>query len=867
MKPKIYLLLFFAFFLAVNSCKDVEEPDLPPITDNPDPDPDPNPEPQPTDYPTLDINVVFPENVSPDLNGAKVIGAFKEHPLQGNSSKVFVPHGKSQLAFLQDKDDNILLLGFISHKNKTLSIQSSAEALAFIGLGGFTLPSSVQEKYPDEAASLPGMDEFKKKLAGLYASDNKLFETEKFMSALGEFVQPFYEKGEEIDIRARQVNVDPTGYKSGIQVFENDFQSVMIRNQYLRAAHAFMYKLSFKDKEGKKTELFKSENFNQSNSPEIVSETPIDAANKSGGIIGVMADHLAGNGLEVFMKETGPVSIPLGANESEAEYAIRLVGPTFGNSAQNRMTAKELDKYTELAIQTFLVEALIPAIGFFINNNIKVDGDEGWPLELMNSATTSFMEGYPEIAKKVEEGQYREALKESLEKLFIDPLQDAVADKAKNKLLDMIFSKYAKDPEFGNLYDTKDLQTKSRTAKFLKAFDLIEKALGFWDAGRLTAHLINARPIEQFLVTAREHDIKLLPKTASITALSNQEFTVETKTELSAGQAFLYKWSTSGNYGSLRDNLGNSGQAIENGQKSITYRSDRAAVPDDAQETISVEVYVKQGPNETKIGEATSKLTIKPARLVLKPDGITLVGKEKQSVALYVEWLSGAAFEQEEFFEYKYEWSTPGQYGKFEGKMTNTTTSRPRLTYQALDEDVEKGVENLKVDIYLRRKDGGEWFKYHTAEGEVNIENDDNYKIIHVPFTPITYLRTPKPYTAQGGSQGISVGYSVWHTAVFAKEDNHESYTVKTYGFKRQLSWLFRTFSWNAEGTHANLIAQYINGSDTWQGTFPEDQIGVFITRGVLDCNQCDFGDRLAETVANYTSFGGMAEIKIKLKK
>ncbi|MBW3467472.1 hypothetical protein [Arthrospiribacter ruber] len=858
MKPKIYLLLFFAFFLAVNSCKDVEEPDLPPIIDNPDPDPDPDPDPQPTDYPTMDINVVFPENVSPDLEGAKVIGAFKEHPLQGSSSKVFVPQGKSQLAFLQDKDDNILLLGFINDKNKTLSIQSSAEALAFIGLGGFTLPSSVQEKYPDEAASLSGMDEFKKKLAELYVSDNKLFQTEKFMSALGEFVKPYYEKGEEIDIRARQVNVDPTGYKSGIQVFENDFQSVLIRNQYLRAAHAFMYKLSFKDKEGKKTELFKSENFNQSSSPEIISETPIDAANKSGGIIGVIADHLAGNGLEVFMKETGPISIPLGANESEAEYAVRLVGPTFGNSAQNRMTTKELEKYTEMAIQTFLVEALIPAIGYFINNNIKIDGDEGWPLEMMNSATTSFINGYPEIAKKVEEGQYREALKESLEKLFIDPLQDAVADKAKNQLLDMIFSRYAKDPEFGNLYDTKDLQTKSRTAKFLKAFDLIEKALGFWDAGRLMAHLTNARPVEQFLVTAREHDIKLLPKTQSITALSNQEFTVETKTELSDGQAFLYKWSTSGTYGNIRDNLGNTGKEIENGQKTITYRSDKAAVPNDAKETISVQVFVKQGPNETKIGEASSTLTIKPARLVLKPDGITLSGKEKQSLALYVEWLSGTPFEQEEFFEYRYEWSTPGQYGMFEGKTTAITTQRPRLTYQALDEDVEKAEESLKVDIYMRRKDGGDWFKYHTAEGKVNIENDEKLKILHLPIQISTYRH----------ALANTNGYTSIMNVSFPKSDEYEEYSVRLYGFRRQLSPSLEgvSGSWQ-EGkdmpSRFNMAA--FLGQNLFGVSYPSDRVGIMVYTGSKSC-PLSHGCPSDDTIAFLSSLGGMVEVKIKLK-
>lgn len=836
----------------------MEEPGTPPVTEDPNPNPDPSPDPEPSNLPTLDVNIVFPENVNVDLEGANVIGALKEYPLQGSNSKVFVPQGKSQLAFLQDKDDNILLLGFINDKNKTLSIQSSAEALAFLGLGGFTLPASVQSRYPDEAASISGMDEFKKKLAEQYANDPMLFNTEKFLSHLETFVKPIYAKGEEIDIRARQVDVDPTGYKSGIQIFENDFQSILVRNQYLREAHAFLYKLSFKDKEGKKTELFKSENFNQSYNPEVVSETPIEAANKSGGIIGTIADHLAGNGLEVFMKETGPVSIPLGANESEAQYAVRLVGPTFGNSAQNRMTAKELDKYTELALMTFFKEALLPAISFFINNNIKIDGDDGWPLELMNSISISFMEQFPEIVKNVEEGEYREALKESMEKIFLNPIQDAAADKAKEKLLNMIYSKYAKEPEFGNFYDDSELQTKAKTAKFLKAFELIEKALGVWDAGRLTAHLINARPIEQFLVTAREHDFKLLPQEASVTVFTNQEFTIETKTELSDGQAFLYKWSTSGTYGTIRDNLGNNGKSFENGQKTVTYRSEQSTVPDGAQETITVQVYVKQGQNETKIGEATSKVSVKPARLVLKPDGITLVGKEKQSVALHVEWLNGDAFEQEEFFEYKYEWSTPGQYGMYEGTMTTATTQKPRLSYQALDEDVEEGEENLKVDIYMRRKDGGEWFKYHTAEGKVKVNNDEKLKILHLPIQVSTYSHV-LPQTN---------GFTSIMNVSFPKSDEYLEYSIRLYGFRWQMNPPLENVSgsWKEGQNMPNrfnmsaFLAQNLFGVN-----YPEDQIGILVFTGGRSCpltQACPSG----EVVSYLRSQGGMVEVKIKLK-
>jgi len=861
MKLKSTLLIFLMVFLAMNACKDVEEPGTTPITENPDPDPDPQPQ-DPVNLPTLEITVIFPEGVNPDLSGAKVIGGLKEFPLDGNSSKVFVTQGNSQLAFLQDKEDNILLLGFINEKNKTLSIQSSAEALAFLAMGGFALPQTVRSRYPDEAGSITGMDAFKKKLSDLFKSDPLVFEKESYLSDLGEFVRTIYERGEEIDIRARQINVDPTGYKSGIQVFENDFQSILIRNQYLRKAHAFIYKKNYKDKEGTRTVLISSTEFNSSGSPEITSEKALDPANRSGGVMGVLTDQMAGNGLQVFMKENGPVSIPLGANESEAEYAVRVVGPTFSNLSRNRMTTKEQEKYDDIVFETFLEEILIPVINQILgmNSGDSESGNDSQLKSLLSSFKSEFIKQFPGVMEKVEEGKYSEALQEILEKVLIDPIKDAAEGKAKNMLLEYVYLKNAKEPEFGNFYDDREIQSKKRTDKFLRAYGLINKGLKFWDSSRLFAHIKNSSPIEEFTVTAREHDIKLLPREASVTVFTNREFTVETKTELTDGQAFLYKWSTSGTYGTIRDNLGNNGTKFENGQKTITYRAEGSNIPDGAKETITVEAYVKQGPNEIKIGEATSTVSVKPAQLVIRPHGVTLSGKDKQKIALHVEWANGDAFENTSIFDYKYEWSTPGQYGKFDGSMTHATTSGPRTSYQALDEEVEEAEEDLKVDVYMRNKEGGDWFKYHSAEGTIKVNNDENTKILQLPIIVESYEHLGSRFPGSTSIMQVS----------FLKEEEHEAYTVRFYGFNRQLnpSLEGRTYTWRKDQPMNSAIdlARYLR-RDTFGGVdFPENQVGIFVHRGFISCTNINAECNNDHIVENLKSLGGMVEVKIKLK-
>ncbi|MGY6544832.1 MAG: hypothetical protein ACXIU2_08525, partial [Cyclobacteriaceae bacterium] len=277
-------------------------------------------------------------------------------------------------------------------------------------------------------------------------------------------------------------------------------------------------------------------------------------------------------------------------------------------------------------------------------------------------------------------------------------------------------------------------------------------------------------------------------------------------------------------------------------------------IPDDAKETITVVAYVKQGQNESKIGEATATVSVKPARLEIKPDGVTLQGKEKQSLALYVEWANGDAFENASTFDYKYEWSTPGKYGKFDGSMINATTRNPRIIYQALDEDVEEAEEDLKVDIYMRRKDGGDWFKYHTAEGKVKIENDEKLKILHLPLTVFTSYHTNSQH---GG------GTNFLH-ASFPRSDDYERISVRFYGYKRTTipSSEGRAFSWDTEvGAPIRINLNNQVSADRYIDKVPDNLIAIYYLT-----NSAASGTRVPELAAGLQTFGGQVEVKIRLK-
>ncbi|SMD42981.1 hypothetical protein SAMN00777080_1552 [Aquiflexum balticum DSM 16537] len=720
MNFKSTLLLLLAFFLAINSCKDTEEPNLPVNGDS-----------DIKNVPTLDVSIIIPDGTTLDLSGSKVLAnTFDFAVNESKKSKIALQPGQTQLAFLLDKDENVLLSGFINEAKKEISVASSAEVLLYYGSGAFILPFEFRERYLDKVSELAVFDQFTQDLELAFKQNPSAFSNGSFRPILNAALEEIVKDIEPLDIKARQINFEPNGIQSGIQVFDNDFQSVYLRNYYRRKAHAFLYKTAFKNKEGIETIL--KEAIASGDITDV--QQPVDATKSVSGFLGTLSDGLAGQGIQYAKTDSPPINVPLGENELEATYELRVIGPSLGiNLDLLQLTSKEKEKWEDLMIETLFMDIVIP----LMSEVFSAAGD---------MATEEHSKIIAAAVKNVADFTpfYKELYQtKDLTKFVSDIMDYFISDKVNSDFQEVIADLMTERAMQNGSWEV-DLNAKYREemkkARFLKVLKYIDLAIKGADFSKMIGEISSSSAMEKFKVKAVAHDITLSPKEASIVTFSNQELTVNTKTQLGDGEAFLYKWSTPGKYGKIRDNLGNNGTEFENGQKTITYRAETQSsnLPDDAVEEVMVTAYVKQGSNLTKIGETKALITIKPARLEVKPKNVTLSGKEKQKVKLYVEWANGDAFYKanDPTFDYKFEWITDGLYGNFEGGLRSVTTLVPYLSYQALDEDVKSATEKVKVKAYLKSKDSNNWTLYDDIEGSVQVENDELKKVIYVNLTP-----------------------------------------------------------------------------------------------------------------------------------
>jgi hypothetical protein len=794
---------------------------------------------------TEEISVNLPSGAALDLSNTKLSTGMMTFPVSGQGkSKAVIPDNVRRLAYLFDGSDRLLLMGILDDRTLEISPETTAKALFYLGAGIYYYPDEVVAEFLYPSVELPGYKLFEDKVVAGLKSDILFLDNLKFENDLKVLLDEYANKEPDVDIRARQINVEPTGFLSGIQLFENDPQTVRLANTYRRRAHAFAYKTAFKSK-GAAAETVLLPTIPASQTTTISQE--IGPTNAFSSTLGTIADQIRGKGIEYARVETDPITLPLADEEEEATYKIRVVGTSLNPNSSPGMTNEELKTWEKLMAKQFFLDFIAPILSEMIS---EIKGAED---NLGMDAFEAFLAQTPVIWDLIEKGDFKKAAEETLRYLIVDKAGQAF----QKELITRVVNRYKNQSTESWIDLDRDYNNSSAIERYAKVIKAVELTVKLLDMSKLTAEIAMSDRINVFTAKAIRSEVKISPREASTVPFAGIPLKAETKTQLTQGQSFVYKWSTTGKYGILTTSTGQKGSTVETSSATVIFRSEVSAsnLEEDNIETVTVKVYLKQGTTETYLGEGTSTINVKKVRTYLKPDGISLDGRAKQRVRLYLErsdYVNDIV--STGTLEYKVEWETSGQHGLFDGVNKVATTRGNSMTYQALDGEVHEGTETIIANIYFRQP-GQEWVLRERVEGKLKIINDPRKMIINVAVIPKEWILDNR---TNGG------GYSAGVNAIVPVPviPNATKYTVKMYGFKKRSSFEGVTVSWMAGGRPPSVYGYPPAG--------PNDIVGdtYYYTIGRSWCagNPPGCGSNIPNIIASVIATGGMANVVIDLK-
>lgn len=835
-KPLIFTLMMM--FLTMWSCQDDTEP-VGPTT------------PPGEGFEVSDVQIVLPEGAAVDLAGAEIFSFGESFPVAGGKSQVVSTPGIGHVAFLFDKDGKPLMAGYIDGNSKEFSAKSTARVLVFLASGLWLSTEELAPKFFAEIGKYPEIQEWEKEFEALWKTNPTLLSTTSFAQPLNALMAKVMPKPKELDIRGRieesarvsDISIDQSDVKSGIQVFEESIGSIAVNNYYRRRAHAFLYKTETKFTDGSSKVLIPSIGKGTAASKDFM-VNPTTAFTSATGVVGGAID---GGAASAGVTKSEPYSITLGDNEDEHTYKVRVVG-AGGENASIPMTDAERIKQLRLSMESFVLDLFLPFTMQMVGwkddlNAAGFDVGESGVVAFIDQVEV-IINASPATYDLIKQGKFKDALisftlfigTEGGGNKYLEPLL--------TKVFNFIRSQAAKRSV--NIEGAAQKLDQQVLGKFTGILKVINTIMAGQDLAQVSFGIAMSKNIEEWTIQARAAKVSLLPAEATVASRGHKELTAEIKNlQEAGGDNFPYfKWSTSGKYGYIQDTKGHKGKAFESSDTKVTFYSETSAneLPEENNfEYIYIEAYFKN----QLIGRDTAVLNLKKSSYELKPKGLILSGKEgsTNSARLYVEPVTerGADFTGK-----KIVWTIEGKHGRLKnnGEYANviTTYDTNSLSYECTDEDTEKGTEKVTVRVYERSAEDGEYFLFEELSETIEINNEDDVKIIMVS-TQV------KSFSNQTGIY-LNCGSGV-HFLVEPVE-NAISYTAKIVEFYPGGNIMVgRSATWSAQKQPDYEGKYEFSYVFVQSGSRPEN-------KGWPDC---------AGFAANAAKYKGTAQVIVKIKK
>ncbi|MEM7414863.1 MAG: hypothetical protein AAF389_05150 [Gemmatimonadota bacterium] len=811
-----------------------------------DPDPEPDPD-SGLEGPRVSANVVLPAGATYSVGDLSIVSGLDLVDVEENgTAEVLHEDGSAHLVWAIDTNDNIVMAGFIDDDERTISAETTALALSFLAMRANLQPFEVQEAVRDAIPMAPDYDLVRADVEAAVAAGGDV------VAAVATNVGAWAEaRFDEIQVvgpdRRAGVSIYPNGLLNGFQVSDVDLERFSITNRERRRGLAYVYPLRV-TKEGGQEQVI---NTSISGSIAPLSETRVSPTTAIRGFTGVLTDWSKGGGLSFAATTTAPIEAPLAADEIEAVHAVRIISP---GSIENEslLTAAEQAALQRLNMETLAIDWVLPLI-LDIAGHAQLFAAAGgtFPTEALGDFAERFgpwlSAAVPVAESKANAGDFQGAF---------DDFAFALWSEGGGALFGTLF-----DDLLVPLLNSVGATTTAlprRSTKVLEAIDVLMKVTDYL---RLFSSTVGPS-LTEFEVVARLEDVGLEPRRAESVPFVMQRFKALPRNTIPDGAVLAFDWTLSGGIGSLVDGT-RRGTTLTTSGDEITWDPDLlVSGPTGGTLTVDISYTILSGAS-VELGSAEAELQLSPNEQRMRPVLPRL--QCRSDVRLHLERTDGVVnLIDNPSWDWRVDWSTPGEFGHFEGGATSVTYyDRPDIVYSCTETDREviDEIESVRATVWRSEPGLGQWVFVDVVEGGVRVDNDPNKIIRHYPIEVIE-REIPQDNPAFEG----------WSALVIARipppkgPPNPLSYEVRTYGFTGAPSWTIQNGSW-AEGAPSPrpLPSQLMEpgevlfeGQYIWMVTASGCQGAV----GGESCNAA----WAADVGATLRAWGGWIEVVIRLE-
>ncbi|MEP6755239.1 MAG: hypothetical protein ABJA67_07050 [Chthonomonadales bacterium] len=514
-----------------------------------------------------------------------------------------------------------------------------------------------------------------------------------------------------------QMLVDPSDTLSGVVVQQaDDGTGLQITNTYRRPLLYYIQQTGFKNANpdgsaGPAQDLTK-----QISTGKFPSEY-VAATRRLAGAIGGAADVLLGKGAYNPVNST-PVPLTINPPTAlESIYHVTVVGPGGDPGKLPKFGAEPYKTGSnEMFALGFFLDILVPSLATIVD--VQLDLDSLIDKNMLQGATDllAFIATTPSIKLALDKGDMKEVLTLVLKAAADDA---AFREVLLNRVRDAVLSAASKSDNAKLFLNT--IQGASFLSHLNAVIWVLDKALAYADLGAVQHDWASSNWFEEWDVTVIQSKVKLNPLITDISKYDTAPYTASVKGD-TTGRVFIYKWSTSGQFGSLYDSAGHTGMSFQSSKDTVAYGPNLAGLGTD---TIDVEVLEKISGNDVSLGKAQSKVNVRDFEPMMIPRKASIKPSQTQSFAVAID---PQATDQGTF---SYHWKTKGAFGTFLGGMTDIITANKSITYVA---KAILGSEDITCEVSATKD--GKVTSIGTAKGNLKIE--PRQSVVNGSFVPLT---------------------------------------------------------------------------------------------------------------------------------